>query len=272
LPGAALALVGSGVVFAQNSGDMRNYRVRISGRLMDPSGAPVTGGDVELYEYATGILVHARATDTGRFTLTGYQFQRSNLLPLCGGTPYRPPPKFIDVAGTNVDIGDVRLSPAPDPPVRHPYIELKGDLTLDQIIVDPRVEQPLDWRLWRPLPIPGDSQARAGTIRLPERNRDVTIEQFIGGKVTQIRVVRFWRLPKVTLADIREEVRRVWLGRFSNPTLYMGWSEGGGWNVEAKVLFEDGKETSILMDDWVHVQVEDREGRFWFIRLRPAVD
>jgi hypothetical protein len=37
-----------------------------------------------------------------------------------------------------MDIGDIPLSPTPNLPVRHPYIELKGDIKLDQIIVDPK--------------------------------------------------------------------------------------------------------------------------------------
>ena len=45
----------------------------------------------------------------------------------------------------DMDVGDIRLSPTPDTPVRHPYIELKGDLKLEQITVAPQRETH-DWR------------------------------------------------------------------------------------------------------------------------------
>jgi hypothetical protein len=44
------------------------------------------------------------------------------------------------------------------------------------------------------------------------------------------------------------------------------WSEMNRWNIKASAEFEDGGHTWIMMDG-VHVQVQDREGKYWFIRL-----
>ena len=88
----------------------------------------------------------------------------------------------------------------------------------------------------------------------------ITVESFVGGEVKVIRVVGYD--PKLMPSQIREEVRKVWLGVFWFAGSSIMWSE---------VEYEDGKRSSILMDGWVHVQVEDREGKYWFIRLSPAV-
>jgi hypothetical protein len=91
----------------------------------------------------------------------------------------------------------------------------------------------------------------------------------VGGKVKTIRVVRYD--PKLTPSQVREEVRKVWLGRISLATSSVMWSEGNSWNIRASVEYESGQPTSILMDGWIHAQVEDRVGKYWFIRLTPAV-
>jgi len=101
-------------------------------------------------------------------------------------------------------------------------------------------------------------------------DRFLSIESFMGGKVKSIRVVH--HDPKLTSSQVREEVRKVWLGVFWNASSFIGWSEGNRWNIEASVEYDDGKRSSILMDGWIHVQVEDREGKRWYVRLWPAVD
>jgi hypothetical protein len=41
-------------------------------------------------------------------------------------------------------------------------------------------------------------------------------------------------------------------------------------NVEASIEFEDGKRSSLVTDGG-HVRVQDRTGKYWFMRLAPAV-
>jgi hypothetical protein len=271
------------LLFGQVKPNAPNQRIRISGRVVDPNGAPIANGGVALYLYGTGQLADAHAPDTdGRFTLTCRPFSKYEFTATFQGLDIVPP-KFIEVAGADMDLGDIRLSPTPDSPVRHPYIELKGELRLEQIIVDPQREAH-DWRDFKTFEIskerPGASENRScgsfshlnpSVSGSCEFRPDTTIEQFVGGKVKQVRVVRFWGMPKTTVANIRDEVRRVWLGPFCCPRTAIMWSEGNMWNVQAIVEFEDGTHRSFLTDG-VHVQVEDRNGRFWFIRLRPAVD
>ena len=98
----------------------------------------------------------------------------------------------------------------------------------------------------------------------------LSVESFVGGRVRTIRVIR--RDPRLTPEQIRDEVMRVWLGVFWNITRSIGWQEGNPWNIEAAVEYTDGKHSLILMDGLVHVEVEDREGKYWFLRLWPAVD
>jgi hypothetical protein len=96
-------------------------------------------------------------------------------------------------------------------------------------------------------------------------DRFVSIESFVGGKVNVIRVISYD--TRLTPSQIRDEVRRVRLGLFCDATSSITWSEGNRWNIKASVEFEDGKHAWIVMDAWIHVQVQDREGKYWFIRL-----
>jgi hypothetical protein len=43
------------------------------------------------------------------------------------------------------------------------------------------------------------------------------------------------------------------------------------WNIRATVEYEDGKKSTMLTDG-LHVQVQDREGKYWYMREWPAVD
>ena len=94
-------------------------------------------------------------------------------------------------------------------------------------------------------------------------DRPVSIESFVGGKVKAIRVQYD---PTLTPSQIRDEVRKVWLGLLSEAYSSIMWSEMNRWNIKASVEFEDGERTWILTDG-IHVQVHDREGKYWFIRL-----
>lgn len=101
-------------------------------------------------------------------------------------------------------------------------------------------------------------------------DRYLSVESFVGGKAKSIRVVRYD--PKLTPSQIREEVRKVWLGVFRYATSNITWAEGNFWNIQASVEYEDGKRSSLLMDGWTRVEVQDPDGKYWYIRLWPAVD
>src|SRR5215475_7201232 len=96
--------------------------------------------------------------------------------------------------------------------------------------------------------------------------RYLSIESFVGGNVKLIRVVRYGSLftPNLTPSQIKDEIRRVWFGRFHRATCSIDWAEMNLWNIEAVVEFEDGKHTALLTDGG-HVEVEDREGKQWFM-------
>jgi len=92
----------------------------------------------------------------------------------------------------------------------------------------------------------------------------LSIESFVGGRVKSIHVVRYD--SQLTMSQIREEVQKVWLSVFADAAAAIGWSEGNGWNIEASIEYEDGKHSSIPMDGWIHVQVQDHQGKYWFVR------
>lgn len=92
----------------------------------------------------------------------------------------------------------------------------------------------------------------------------VSLESFVGGKMKLIRVVRYD--PSLTPRQIRDEVRTVWLGYVGLAASSIIWSEMNRWNIKAWVEDEDGKRTSIVMDGWIHTEVQDRQGKYWYIR------
>lgn len=97
----------------------------------------------------------------------------------------------------------------------------------------------------------------------------MTVEEFVGGKVKYIRVNRYD--PKLSPEQIRERVRTSWLGIFNTASRFIRWSEAVRWNIAAIVEFEDEIRTHLVIDGAGHVQVQDRVGNIWYLRLRPSV-
>jgi hypothetical protein len=212
----------------------------------------------------------------------------------------KTPPRIVDTAdGKDVDVGEVVLEncspwvPQNATPRAPTSTELIGDLQLEQIIIEPQQPLPPE-RLegWPGLTLPsrglpllapedygplkivdlpqcstGPSfDRRSEWEALPEVRFDhfLSIESFVGGKVKSIRVVRYDL--QLTPSQIREEVLKVWLSFFADAATAIFWSEPNGWNIEASIDFEDGKHSSILMDAGMHLQLQDHEGKYWFIR------
>jgi hypothetical protein len=250
----------------------------ITGRLFDPTGLPVANAKITLRPYeshtATGeeepAVREGTSKPNGEFMISCAPGQTYDLhIEVPGLNP-------VEIAKTKADarLGDMRV----DGPKDWINPDYKGQLKLEQVIVDPRnwTGKPGNLRpmevsdraeqLW-PLGTPdnGAHWDRSNERFIPA----ISIEQFVGGKVKQIRVVRFISSGPVNPDDlerIREEVRRVWFRNVGTASPSIFWAEGSPWNIEAVVDFEDGQHTAILMDDWLHAQVQDRKGRFWFIR------
>jgi hypothetical protein len=165
--------------------------------------------------------------------------------------------------------------------------QLIGDLQLEQIIIEP--QKPNSERVGiPPTPLSPDGNSSA-LVELPQCwsgpsldrrgewealgwvyfDRYLSIESFVGGKAKSIHVVKYD--PRLTPFQIRGEVQKVWLGMFWDASNYQAWAEVTLWNIEASVEYEDGKRSS-LVTDGSHVRVQDPEGKYWFIRLWPAVD
>jgi hypothetical protein len=271
---------------AQTAPDKPADSVRISGRVVFPDGNPVSV-PVTIARIEGGFLTHGSSVITdvhGVFSLVvkpGYQY-RIHLR----GYGIKNQTTADTTSGKDLDVGDLVFDRCVlsgplmgKPPTAH---DLVGDLKPEQIIIEPQngwwsakmdlpesaytesvgpgkdVDLPPCWtapslknrKYWEPWPM----------IML---DRPVSIESFVGGKVKAIRVQYD---PTLTPSQIRDEVRKVWLGLFTEAYSSIMWSEMNRWNIKASVEFEDGERTWILTDG-IHVQVQDREGKYWFIRL-----
>jgi hypothetical protein len=255
------------IVSAQTATDEPSKTVHISGRLVDPDGKPVSL-DLRMARWGADGFKDERTTvgGDGRFTFTTVPSQTYRFY-LPTGWGVKTQANRVDTPrGKDIDLGDliVERCPAlsmsnPKPPSASVLI---SGLKPEQIIIEP----------WQPgvIDLP-PSTFKPNPIELPPCPLEpslYTIESSVGGKVKSIRVVRYD--PKLTPSQIREEVQKVRAGSLRVAAGSIMWSEGNSWNIQASVEYEDGKRTSILMDGWIHVQVEDRAGKYRFIRLSPA--
>lgn len=266
--------------------------VRISGRLVFPDGRPVSFG-VQLSrsdDHRIEKTASAGAEGIFSFIVPAGPKYRISL-----GSGMKTASKVVDSAsGKDIDVGDMvfencpgRDFKLPEAPATAPMI---GSLRLDQIEIESQ-QLPSDGKPFLSIRAPDPPpykyveppQCWSGFASADHRaewegvgigslmfDRYVSIEKFVGGKVKSIHVTR--HDPKLTPEQIRDEVRKVWLGTFWHAASTIGWSEGNQWNISAYVEFEDEKRTAVVMDDWIHVQVQDRAGNYWYIRLWPAVD
>jgi hypothetical protein len=289
-----------GVALAQATADGPPKAVQISGRIISPGAGQA---DVRVERIEPDEVVYeetVRADLRGAFTFVG---EPSKTYRISLGRGVKTLPKIIDTAGgKDIDLGDIILvycPPAVDSVVPERLtsesdpVDRVGDLRVDQILIEqPSTGHPgsaahgvgcIDTLPQDPRYLRDDS---IGIISLDRQvsldkraeweglceisfDRYLSVESFVGGKVKAIHVVRVSPDSKLTTTQIREEVRRVWLGVFRATDCHINWDEGTNWNIEASVEYEDGTRTSILMDGF-HVEVQDRVGKFWFIRRSPA--
>ena len=274
--------------------------VNISGRVIFPVGDGKSGFNVRIARIEPGgavplPLVHTDSN--GEFTLLG---EPDKTYRISLGPSFKTPARTVRVASEDVVVGDMVLEKCTD--LRGPYAKppdsppkLDGKLKLDQIVIEPQQMSGnfVGLSTWTGLPSPvwpsangvgsnasvefpqcwsGPTLARRGEwegLCEVSFNQFFSIEDFVGGKVKTIRVVR--HDPRLTADQIEEEVRKVWLGIFHYATCQIEWDEGNIWNIRATVEYEDGKKSSLLTDG-LHVQLQDREGKYWYMREWPAVD
>lgn len=97
-----------------------------------------------------------------------------------------------------------------------------------------------------------------------------TVAELVGGWPKTIRVTRL--VPSTghaTDEEIRCDLTKVWAGKFQSASCETDWAEGTFWRIDATVEFFDGKR-SIFLTDGSHVEVQDHDGKYWFLRLLPA--
>jgi hypothetical protein len=266
--------------------------VHISGRIVDDTGPRSVG--VRMARVVGHDLTDEKTVTTGRdgiFVFLGVPGNKYRIdLPTYGVRIQRT---VVPASAKDLDLGDLVFERCPDVYFRTPKApdtpEFRGDLKIGQIVIEPQklangqlsivdayqvlgaptndlnglAELPPCW-LGPSLEKRGEWEALCSITF----DRYLSIESFVGGKVKSIRVIRYD--PKLTLSQIQDEVFKAWLGAFSNATCSITWAEYTRWNIEASVEFVDGKKSSILMDGWTHVRVQDHEGRYWYIRLWPA--
>jgi hypothetical protein len=262
--------------FAQATRDKTIGRVHVSGRVVDAKGRPLgyvflSLTPVDRSDKAAGIAVTARYD--GVVVFSGIQPKKYKLA--VPGGQFKVSPSVVEVGPTDdVEIGDIAVQP-----------DVTSDLRLEQIIVDPvvikassigmRVTFPPGIETWA-MSLPDiertSSQPLGSAFPLCSVHSDryKTVEAFVGGKVKAIRAVRLLGPNESGPAEIQSRIMSAWHGVFRTADCFMEWSELRGWNLEASIEYEDGKRTSMLIDSGIHVQVQDREGRVWFIRLWPS--
>jgi len=178
---------------------------------------------------------------------------------LVPGGEFKIVPSTIEIpAGADINLGDVVVQP-----------DVKSDLQPEQIIVDPlKVENGVEMMGGGLSP---SSHQVGPPCGLESRGNYQTVEAFLGGKVKTIRAVRVLAGRGSAPAEVRSRIMDVWLGVFGLASCAMMWSEMTRWNLEASVEYEDGSLGTILTDG-VHVALQDRKGRVWYIRLWPAAN
>ena len=233
-----------------------NGSVQITGHVVDRKGNPLSGVAIYLIPVESQerppLLWAASRGDglvSARVPPNNYRFA------VLGGV-FKIVPASVDARSTtDIDVGKILVHP-----------DVRTRVTRDQIVVDPLVIRDGPPFLIAP---PERLSESCGVKFEPFR----TVEDFLGGKVRAIRVIRVVRFRgsgKGTPADVQTRVLEMWSGVFRSGSCFIPWAEAPFWCIEATVEYEDGKRTSIWMADAIHVALEDREGRVLFIRLWPS--
>jgi len=231
-------------------------------------------------------LETVKSRPNGDFTFLGAPSRKYRISLACGLTPAQE--VFTGSGKNNVNVGDLVFDNRPPTAITvlvPPSSDLVADLKPEQIVIEP--QKAVDggsgsFPHFSPVqPAPPSSKAanltqclyapsldrRTEWEAFPMVNfsRPLSIGSLVGGRVKLIRVVHY--NPTLSPFQIREEVRKVWVSKFREVTTVVMWSEGSPWNIEGSIEYEDGKRSSILMDGWIHIRVQDRQGKYWLIRM-----
>lgn len=285
---------------AQAASEQPGKPIHITGRLVSADGKPVVLWDVRMSRVESiGSSTNTTSTQTDSDGVFSFLAVPGPEYRLDFGSGVKTPPKQVDTgSGQDVSLGDTLYERCPAPTgtsygkrLASPPA-LVGNLKLAQITVDPAWAKVKQFVQLSPQFSPADN--RRGIDGPSEdfppcwegpslAKRDewenlcgkdltfpnyISVEAFVGGRVKSVRVVAYDQA--LTPAQVKEEFRKVWLGVFRSPSCFIPWDEGGSWNLRAVVEFEDGKRTSLLTDGG-HVEVQDREGNYWYLREWPAV-
>jgi len=140
--------------------------VRISGRLVDPSGRAIRFG-VDMAEIDPPGLMNATSVQTDSLGIFTFFGKPSKQYRLYVETGYKTTRKTVDTAsGEDVEVGDMVVEPCPPPVVTFargpPPAERVGDLRLEQIVIEPQSESASGLRSI-PLDLPGPPGMRRRT-------------------------------------------------------------------------------------------------------------
>ena len=243
----------------QSMADKPGELVEVSGRLTNTWGhtlGGVTVSVIPLDSAGPARRVSLTSQYDGRFSFSGKPLQKYKL----STDEFKVIPAAIETGvGPHIDIGDVIVQPV-----------MSAGLTLDQITIDPIAPRyPLTGFESLTLENPPGATSRPQDPCFLDMGQYTTIERFLGGQAKFIRVVA--GLSTSQPAEIRARVLESWSGVFRYAACQPMWSEGANFSIKAYVEYEDGKHSTLLMGDGIHVQLRDREGKDWSLRLWPSM-
>lgn len=277
-----MALLPEGSLQSQPPGAVKS--VRISGRVVFPDGRQWPSAPVQMAEVVPAGLsdaVSVLADSKGVFQFDALAGKKYRIYLSVHGELSR---KTVETArGTDVAIGDIIVRQCPADlvsrqrgnPISVPF------LSLERIVIEPQNFSHGAWTketrsasFVEPpgcLSGPPSMDNRAYWHAWPMVNfslNGVDVGSFVGGGVKSIRVIRY--NPKLTPDQIKREVLGVWRATLLHASNFIDWSEGSDWHIEAMVDHDDGSSSSLLFDNWMHLHVRDRIGKYWYMRIGLA--
>lgn len=290
-------------VKAQTPSPAPQAKVRIHGRVVSADGDPAIGFSVNLARLGTQGWENKdrseiKAEGTFSFLVSAGESYRIAL-----DSGFTAPPKVLNaVSGTDIDLGEIVLEHCPDPVYDDAYRSglaprVSGNLPDGRIILASKPSVPsADGQLWLHSRSTANQSTEAASRKALARTAErppcwykpsldrrsewaglckmdffqwVSLQDFVGGLVKSIHVVDY--SARMKPEQVRDEIRKVWLGSFHDTMCSIFWDEITPWDLRAEVEFYDGRRIHLLTDG-MHVEVEDLEGRYWYLREWPAID